>query len=184
MFSSDDAQGQLLLRCAQRDSAALRTLYDEVSPQLFAVLLRILSSKELAEEALQDVFLIIWHKAGGYNAVRGRPMAWMVGIARYRALDVRRSRKRDHLHLDIAGMAETLPAGTGEAAVRVSSTHDEDRLSHCMDGLSQQQRECIQLGFLSGLTHEEMAHKLDSPIGTIKSWVRRGLRALRECLDR
>jgi RNA polymerase sigma-70 factor (ECF subfamily) len=183
MDISDQARSALLQRCASGDSAALRTLYDQVAPQLFAVLLRILHRRELAEEALQEVFISVWRNASNYRPARGSPMAWLTSIARYRALDIRRGLKSDQFSGDLMPMVEdTVAAEDTDLAEQAGLSADAQRLEDCMHRLTPQQNQAIRLAFIGGLTHEEVAGRVGSPIGTIKSWVRRGLLALRSCL--
>jgi RNA polymerase sigma-70 factor (ECF subfamily) len=183
MEQEDQLQVELLQRCVSGDSVALRTLYDQVAPQLFALLLRILHRTELAEEALQEVFLSIWRNASTYRSQRGKPIAWMVSIARNRALDIRRSGKHHGAAQELTEATEqTLAAEGSDPVDHAAASLEAERLTQCMQRLSADQDRCIRLAFVSGLTHEEIARQLNSPIGTIKSWVRRGLQALKECL--
>lgn len=183
MDTSDETRALLLQRCASGDSAALRTLYDEVAPQLFSVLLRILHRTDLAEEALQEVFMSVWRNASSYRPSRGSPMAWLTSIARYRALDVRRALRKDQYSGDLMQFAEeTVAAEDTDPLEKTSLTSAAQRLEECMKRLTPQQDRAIRLAFVGGLTHEEVASQLGSPIGTIKSWVRRGLQSLKSCL--
>jgi RNA polymerase sigma-70 factor (ECF subfamily) len=183
MDITDEARSLLLQRCASGDSAALRTLYEQVAPQLFSVLLRILHRTDLAEEALQEVFMSVWRNASSYRPGRGSPMAWLTSIARYRALDIRRSLKADQYSGDLMEIvAETVAAEGTDLVEKASLSADAQRLEDCMGRLNPQQNKAIRLAFVEGLTHEEVAVKIGSPVGTIKSWVRRGLQALRSCL--
>jgi len=173
-----------LSQTAAGDEAAFRKLYDAVSPHLFALLLRILKDQARAEEALQDVFVRIWQKADTYSVDRGKPLTWLLTIARYRALDlIRRQRPEDAmpgdpdlesaLLVDKDGRGPDLDSETDQAleAVRV-----------CMQRLQDEQRRSVLLAYYEGLTHSELADRLKTPIGTVKSWIRRGLLRLRECL--
>lgn len=183
MDTSDDHRVVLLQRCASGDSAALRTLYDLVAPQLFSVLLRILHRRDLAEEALQEVFMSVWRNASSYRPSRGSPMAWLTSIARYRALDVRRSIRGEQFSGDLmAVVEETVAAEDTDLLEKAGLSVDAQRLEDCMKRLTPQQDEAIRLAFIGGYTHEEVATRTGSPIGTIKSWVRRGLQALKSCL--
>jgi RNA polymerase sigma-70 factor (ECF subfamily) len=182
MHASDDAIIELLSRCARGDSAALRTLYDLAAPQLFAVLLRILHRADLAEDALQEVFMSIWRNAVTFDVRRGHPMAWMITIARYRAIDVRRRRRFEQSEQDVADVQDKLVAETGDPSSLAALSADTQRLADCMGRLNESQDRCIRLAFIEGLSHEEVARKVSSPIGSVKSWIRRGLLALKDCL--
>jgi RNA polymerase sigma-70 factor, ECF subfamily len=182
MTASDESLIELLSRSARGDSVALRTLYEQTAPQLYAVLFRIIHRSDLAQEALQDVFISIWRNASAYSAHRGRPMSWLISIARYRAIDVRRSRKHDETARDLSEVEETVAAHDADVVEQANLAGDAERLSECMGHLSPEQDKCIRLAFLEGLSHEEISRKVSSPIGTVKSWVRRGLRVLKDCL--
>lgn len=178
----------LLHACAQGRQAAFQELYQAVSPQLYAVLLRILKRKDLAEEALQDALLSVWRNAGSYAADKGAPMTWMVSICRYRALDMLR-RERREVSLDLGGDEEAdegeglSEAGDAAAETGLISKAEERKLDDCMQRLNDGQRSSIRLAYVDGCTHEEIAVKVGSPVGTVKSWVRRGLEALKRCLE-
>jgi RNA polymerase sigma-70 factor (ECF subfamily) len=175
----------LLHACAQGRQAAFQELYQHVSPQLFAVLVRILKRRDLAEEALQDGLLSVWRNAGSYAADKGTPMTWMVSICRYRALDMLRREKREvsldmqREDLDEDGISEQ-EAVTDSVSV---SKAEERALEDCMQRLNDGQRRSVRLAYVDGCTHEEIAAKVGSPIGTVKSWVRRGLESLKRCLE-
>jgi RNA polymerase sigma-70 factor (ECF subfamily) len=173
---------ELLRRCAAQDSAALQILYGRVAPQLLGILLRILRSRAAAEDALQDVFIRIWQQAAQFDAVRGRAMSWMVAIARNRALDLQRSARPTVLleaaeiagaeQLQVEGPAEHAEFGAAQAA-----------LGRCLALLGAAQRQCIVLAYQHGLTQERIALAVGQPLGTVKSWVRRGLQSLKSCLE-
>jgi len=185
MDITDEDRSLLLQRCAAGDASALHTLYDQVAPQLFSILLRILHRTDLAEEALQEVFMSVWRNASSYRPGRGSPMAWLTSIARYRALDVRRSLRPDQFSGgDLMEFAqETVAADDTDLVEKASLSADAQRLANCMERLTPQQDRVIRLAFSDGLTHEEIAVRIGSPVGTIKSWARRGLQALRQCLS-
>jgi RNA polymerase sigma-70 factor, ECF subfamily len=175
-----DAQlQQLLSRCAAADATALERLYELVSPTLFACLTRMLRRRSVAEEALQDVFVTIWQRAGQFRPERGRAMAWLISIARYRAIDLLRRER----------LAPALVAEPAEAAAAAEGAPEEGwlpgatLLERCLELLTQQQRHCLELAFVGGNSHEDIAGLIGSPLGTVKSWIRRGLRTLRTCLE-
>jgi len=168
----------LLARCAAADQAALQRLYELASPVLFACLSRILRRKALAEEALQDVFVSIWQRAAQFQSSRGRAMAWMVSIARYRAIDLLRHER----------LAPVPVPDLPERSDPVDASEDEwvpapGLLERCLGLLSEQQRQCLQLAFVGGSSHEDIARATGNPLGTVKSWIRRGLQSLRQCLE-
>ena len=171
----------LLERCADGDRAALERLYQLTSRRLFGVLLRILKRRDLAEDALQEVFVRVWQRARQFDAYRGRATAWLVSIARYHAIDVARS-GRVLLSLDAPDVEPRL-----EIAAAPEPTPESNRtraaLERCLGLLNEGQRRCVTLAFVHGLSHDEIATTVGSPLGTIKSWVRRGLLSLRQCLE-
>ncbi len=168
---------QLLQRCAAQDSAAFRTLYDKTSPILFARLLRMLRRRSVAEEALQDVYVRIWQRAGQFEVGRGRALAWMVTIARYCAIDLMR-RERVMLVSDDS-LAEIADETEGDAG----TLEKPNNFDHCIGQLNDNTRQCLTLAFVEGRSHDEIAQLTTNPLGSVKSWIRRGLLALRECLS-
>jgi RNA polymerase sigma-70 factor (ECF subfamily) len=172
----DNAELEILLaRCARQDSQALEELYRKVAPRLLAVLLRLLRTRDRAEDALHDVFVRIWRQAGQYDAQRGRAFAWLVSIARYRAIDLQRGAQR-WVPLD----AIDEPA---VSAVRPESSLTRRSLEHCLERLSGDQRHCLVLAYQEGLTQDLIAAATGHPLGTVKSWVRRALQSLKRCLE-
>jgi RNA polymerase sigma-70 factor (ECF subfamily) len=167
---------QLLQRCAARDSAAFRALYDKTSPILFARLLRMLRRRSVAEEVLQEVYVRIWERAVQYEAHRGRALAWMVTIARYCAIDLMR-RERVTLVGDDA-LAEIADESTGEPVAFDKPNNFDD----CIGQLSENTRRCLTLAFVEGRSHDEIARLTTNPLGSVKSWIRRGLVSLKQCL--
>ena len=166
---------QLLQRCAARDSAAFRSLYDKTSPILFARLLRMLRRRSVAEEALQDVYVRIWERAAQFEAHRGRALAWMVTIARYCAIDLMR-RERMTLVGD-----DALNDIADESAS--DSIEKPNNFDFCIGQLNDNTRKCLTLAFVEGRSHDEIARVTANPLGSVKSWIRRGLLSLKECLS-
>ena len=168
---------QLLQRCAARDPAAFRSLYDKTSPILFARLLRMLRRRAVAEEALQDVYVRIWQRAAQYEMGRGRALAWMVTIARYCAIDLMR-RERVMLVSD-----DSLAEIADETAAEAGGLEKPNNFDHCIGELNDNTRRCLTLAFVEGRSHDEIAQLTTHPLGSVKSWIRRGLLALKECLS-
>ena len=166
---------QLLQRCAAQDSAAFRTLYDKTSPILFARLLRMLRRRSVAEEVLQDVYVRIWQRASQFEMSRGRALAWMVTIARYCAIDLMR-RERVSLVSDDA-LEEVADESGSEAPIEKPNNFD-----FCIGQLNDNTRKCLTLAFVEGRSHDEIARLTTNPLGSVKSWIRRGLLALKDCL--
>jgi RNA polymerase sigma-70 factor, ECF subfamily len=179
----DELLQSLLGRCAAADSIALKRLYELVSPILFACVTRILRRRALAEEALQDVFISIWQQAGQFTAVRGRPMAWMMSIARYRAIDLLRRERFAPMLLAEPPEQRAIDAEPDSEASAAVWLPSPDLMKQCLGLLSDQQTHCLELAFVNGNSHEDIARLMGSPLGTVKSWIRRGLRSLRQCLE-
>ena len=172
---------RLLGLVAAGNRAAFTRLYEQYSPRLFAVCLRLLKHRNQAEEALQDTFIRIWHSAGEYHEERGAPLAWMATIARNRSLDILRQWRRAP-----TGSMEALEttedmSPTPLELLQAGSTHLA--LRSCINELSAEQRESIVWAFFEGLTHQQLAQRFHTPLGTVKSWIRRGLLSLKRCLD-
>lgn len=165
--------------CARGERFALRALYDREAAWLMAVTLRIVRDPELAQDVLQDAFLQIWQKAGTFRRELGSGRGWVYTVVRHRALDeVRRTRAEVNLGEDYQALAEALPTPEGD-----DLPHDEAALAHCLSLLDDPKRQCVIDAFVEGYTHEQIASRLSKPVGTVKSWIRRGLIALKECLS-
>jgi len=167
----------LLLRCAAGDARALERLYALVAPLLFGLLTRMLRRRALAEEALQDVFISIWQRAGQYRSDRGRALPWLIGIARYRAIDLLRHERGAPVLLSEPPESEPVADALEPAPVA------GDTIEHCLGRLSSEQQRCLQFAYVSGRSHQEIAQLTGNPLGTVKSWIRRALVSLRQCLE-
>lgn len=173
----------LLSATAGGDRRAFENLYQRTSAKLFGICLRILSERTQAEEALQDVYLAIWRKADLYDGDRASPITWLAQIARNKAIDHLRANKSERLSQPIDLVAEIADDAVGVADL--AETRDEGRRLHrCFDELSGEQRSVIHTAFFEGCTYEEIAERSSTPLGTVKSWIRRGLIRLKECLQR
>jgi RNA polymerase sigma-70 factor, ECF subfamily len=170
----------LVQRCARRDPPALEQLYTLVGPLLFGLLTRMLRRRALAEEALQDVFVSIWQRAGQFNAERGAALAWMIGIARYRAIDLlRHERAAPVLMPELPDSAEDAAGVAADENTSVPAA----LLERCIGQLPQEAQQCLQFAYINGRSHQEISQLTGNPLGTVKSWIRRALFALRECLE-
>lgn len=176
---------ELIARCATGDAAALKALYNSTAAQLFGVLLRILVRRDLAQEALQDVFVSVWRNAKDYRPARGAVLTWMISIARHRAIDIKRDRRREVQFADPQDyVPEQIDFERSDLFAAAARDADVSRLKDCLQQLGAMQRNAVCLAYLNGLTHEEVAGVLAAPLGTVKSWVRRGLESLKGCLQR
>lgn len=180
--STQDELMALLGGVARQDRKAFQRLYQQVSGRMFGLCQRLAGQHELAEEALQDAFIRIWHHASEYHSDRGSPMSWMMTIARYRTLDLIRARKvRQTAGDDALSTLADERGGPLEASLQRDGSA---ALTGCLDELSPVQRDSILLSYYRGFTHDELSTALSTPVGTVKSWIRRGLQVLKRCLER
>ena len=183
------ALAQALSRIALGDRSALATLYKAASAQLLGVILRIQRDRAQAEDVLQDIFVSIWRNAQGYDAARSQPMTWLTSIARNRAIDSLRRRKAEvstvSAHLgddDDTNLVDTIASGESSPMELMEQAAQARAVTHCIGALSAEQQQCVALAYYQGLSHSEVAQHLQQPLGTVKSWVRRALMALKDCL--
>ena len=186
----DPAQNQvlagLLTACARKDQAAFARLYQRTSSKLFGVAVRILRREDWAEEVLQDCYVSIWNHAGSYEAGRSAPMTWMTSIVRNRCLDWLR---RPNLEVTLGrpdddgdDPLENVPSEDPGPLDELARSADAKALGECLRRLDSKQRQAIMLAFYEGLSHSELASHMREPLGTVKTWVRRGLERLKGCL--
>lgn len=174
----------LLAATAAGDQRAYRELYESSSPMMFGLLLRMLKSRDLAEEALQDCYINIWRKDETYSAEKGTPLNWLMTVARYRALDQLRLKRRE-VEMPEDGEEESFLMEDQSQSPEESAIERESlgQLEPCMDKLKHEERQSLLLAYYEGYTHEELSKHLGRPLGTVKNWVRRGLASLRACLE-
>jgi len=170
---------RLLQATAQGNQQSFQHLYELTAPKLYALCLRMLKSKEKSEEVMQEAFVKVWHHASEYHQDRGQVSTWLTSIVRYRALDRIRSQKPTESLDDDYDQKASDELGPLEWAIKGNEMND---LEACLDELNDQQKEAIVLSFIEGLTHQELTERTESPLGTIKSWIRRGLQSLKRCL--
>lgn len=163
--------------CARGDAAALQALYARESRWLLGVAQRIVRDRDAAHDVLQDAFVQIWQRASTFDRRLGSARGWIYTVVRHKALDECRRAQRE---LPAGDLLEELSHQAAPAAVPVAA--DADSLSRCLDALEANKRDCIVSAFVEGLTHEQIAARLAAPLGSVKSWIRRGLLSLRECL--
>lgn len=173
---------KLLAGCGQGNESDFEELYTQCSAQLYGLLLRILKIEGVAEEALQDTFVKIWQKADAYVPDNGSAMAWLCSIARNQGLDLlrRRGLREGRERADINGLIEAT-ADTAKPLHEMSD--DATLLMQCLDELPADVSHCIVSAYCEGYSHEELSQQNGAPIGTVKSWIRRGLISLRKCVD-
>jgi RNA polymerase sigma-70 factor (ECF subfamily) len=170
-----------LRRAAEGDRGALRRVYDAEAPRMLGVAMRFLHRRALAEEAVHDTFVQVWQKAGSFDPARGEARTWLYAILRNRSLNILRSEARTDLVDDFESMNLETPEEDAEGiVVRLSDT---GALRRCLEHLEPRRRKVILLAYVEGLSHGELAGRLGVPLGTMKSWIRRTLIALRECME-
>jgi RNA polymerase sigma factor (sigma-70 family) len=165
---------------------ALRELYELTSSRLFGVALRVVGNREWAEDVLQEAYLNIWRIADHYRAALSPPLAWMGVIVRSRALDFlrRRASERADTAVQLDAASETV-AGDAPDPMDVSDASEQAWALHeCLRKLEARQREVLSLAYLRDLSHGELAEQLKLPLGTVKTWIRRGIEQLRNCMAR
>jgi RNA polymerase sigma-70 factor (ECF subfamily) len=178
MTEETDLDG-LLAAVAMGDRGALKAVYARQSTRLFGIAMAILRDRTAAADVLQDAFLKLWERARQFDATRGNAEAWIAAIVRYAALDVARTRGRE-TPSDDPNLGDT--AVDPDALDALLASESGKRLRDCLGRLEPKNRQGIILAFVHGLSHPEVAARLDQPLGTVKSWIRRGLLSLRECL--
>lgn len=169
-----------LRSCAAGDTASLRAIYDAEAPRMLGVAHRLLRRRDLAEEAVHDAFLKIWRSAAMFDESRGDARAWIYTILRNRALSILRGEARTDLVDDFESFGLTAPDVSPEDAMARLS--DAGALKACLERLEPIRRQAVLLAYVNGLTHGEIAGRMQIPLGTVKSWIRRSLMALKDCL--
>ncbi len=173
----------LLQACAQNDQKALERLYELTAPKLFGLLLRILKREDLAQDVLQEAFLKIWKHAPDYNPGKSNPMTWMTSISRNSALDRLRRVKHEAVSNSEEYLDQLVDDGPAIEA-RMVQSEEAKALRNCMEQLAENQRKSLQLAYFEGLTHAELAEKLKVPLGSVKTWIRRGMMSIKKCLKK
>ena len=170
----------LIARCALRDRAAFQDLYGRTSAKLYGVTLRILKDRAEAEEALQEVYVKIWRRADRYVPGGFSPISWLVAVARNHALDVLRARKPRSDDIDLAlDVADAGPDPEQAAANR----DERARIDDCLGRLDADKADAVRGAYLDGFSYEELATRHEVPLNTMRTWLRRSLLKLRECLS-
>jgi RNA polymerase sigma-70 factor (ECF subfamily) len=181
-----DARSRLsdaLARAGRGSQSALAEIYEATSAKLFGICLRILGDRGEAEDALQDIYLNVWRRAGSFDAERASPITWLATLARNRSIDRLRANggRRGSEPIEAAlDVADPSP----DAAASLEASQSSARLSGCIGELETRKAEAIRTSFFEGATYAELAERSDVPLGTMKSWIRRGLLQLKECLER
>ena len=169
----------LLARCSGGDRAAFRKLYDLQAPRLYGQALRLTRQPQLAADAVHDAFLQVWQRSSRFDARRGSAEVWLSSLLRYRAIDILRRRGRENYGPAPVEEPDAGPDPLGQ----LMASAEAEALRRCLEQLEEAQRRVVVLAFIDGLSHSELAIRLQAPLGTVKSWVRRALLGLRRCLE-
>lgn len=165
---------------AQQDREALAQVYQMTSAKLFGICLRISNDRGAAEDILQDVYIKVWNRAGRFDADRASPITWLCAIARNTAIDWQRASGR------VATAPEEAAYAIADDRISADQSIEEDqqsaRIHHCLSELEDKHGAAIRAAFFDGLTYADLATRMDVPLGTMKSWVRRGLQRLKACM--
>ncbi|MGX5174978.1 RNA polymerase sigma factor [Aliikangiella sp. IMCC44653] len=178
-IEANQRQLQWLYAITQGNRSAFEQLYLNCGGQLLAVAINLLGRKDLAEEVIQETFVKIWHNADNYHANRGSVMTWLVSMVRNRCIDELRHNKVNQKHQ----ARLPLPTDINPNMESQSTLSDNVKLKHCVEQLDSGQRQSIQLAYFYGLTQQEITKHIEAPLGTIKSWIKRGLQSLKSCLS-
>lgn len=171
----------LIARTALGDRAAFSALYDQTSAKLFGVCLRILKDRAQAEDAVQEVYVRIWRRAGSFRAGQSSAMAWLVTIARNQSIDMIRARQPASIEFDeVPEIADHAPDPEHLAAI----TSDGRRIKACLEELEADRATAVVGAYVEGLSYQELADQIGVPLNTMRTWLRRSLIKLRECLNR
>jgi RNA polymerase sigma-70 factor (ECF subfamily) len=177
-----DQLSAALSRVGQGSQAALAEVYQKSSAKLFGICLRILGDRSEAEDALQDIYVNVWRKAGSFDPARASPITWLAALARNRSIDRRRARGTREV-APVEDAAE-VPDGADDVLTRLLAAEEGGRIAACLSELEARQNSAIRSAFYEGLSYPELAARLAVPLGTVKSWIRRGLLRLKDCLER
>ena len=183
--SLDDPQELLeeyLRGCSQGKHQDLKKLYQFTSANLFSVALRILNDRGLAEDCLQQVFIKVWNNADSYDASKAKARTWLNTITRNQALDMLRRNRHSKLHDGEEALLQVEDNAANQEQ-QVSLWQSSKQLHRCLEDIPEQQRLCLELAYFEGLTHQGLSDRIETSLGTVKTWIRRGLARLQTCMN-
>lgn len=178
-----DQLSAALARVGEGSQAALAEVYQRTSAKLFGICIRILGERSEAEDALQEIYVNVWRKAGSFDPAKASPITWLATLARNRSIDRKRalgSRGASAPVEEALDLADDRP----DALARLETAEEGSRIAACLSELEDRQNRAIRAAFYEGLSYPELASHWAVPLGTVKSWVRRGLLRLKDCLER
>ncbi len=179
LLTSDDIS-KLLARVALGDRRAFDQIYDQTSAKLFGVALRLLRNRAEAEECVQEVYIKIWHRADRYSVSEASAMSWLIAIARNQAIDRLRQRKEKQDSLDDASDIKDNKPDPEENTIAGS---ERRRIEVCIDRLDEEKSAAVRGAYLEGYSYQELATRSNVPLNTMRTWLRRSLIKLKECLE-
>lgn len=179
---ADSPELAWLLRVADGDRKAFEQLYQATAARLLGVCLRVLPDRAEAEDVLQDVYVAVWRRAPQFSPEKSSAMTWLAAIARHRAIDRLRATPAlvTRQAIDLADLEDDPESAPG---ARAEADSERSQLERCLGQLDARRRSLIRTAFFEGITYEDLAQRTGSPLGSIKSWIRRGLLQLRACLE-
>ncbi len=172
----------LLAAVAKGDQAAFERLYQATRAKLYGVVLRILRRPDLADEVIQEAYLKVWNSAGQFDPALASPITWMLAIARNRAIDL--VRKKTEISIEEEPEVMEVAADTPDPLAKREMSEELQRLLACMGSLDEERRRLVLLAYYSGWSRDQLATQFDKPVNTIKTWLRRALLDIRECLGK
>lgn len=178
---AEDHLVALLSAAAKGSQKDFKMLVQVSSPKLFGILVTMLRDRDQARDALQVTFARIWLRAATFDAARGAPEVWMAQIARNHAIDLLRKRKRqaEVQPKEVTEIVDSAPT----PEMQVQQRSDLKKMLGCLETLEEKKAEAVRLCYLEGLSYADLAERMATPLNTIRTWLRRGLSALRECID-
>ncbi|HEX5691750.1 MAG TPA: sigma-70 family RNA polymerase sigma factor [Roseiflexaceae bacterium] len=182
LLVDERTDAELLALVARREQRALAALYDRFGGRVFALALRLLGDRQAAEEVTQDVFLRIWQRAATFQPGTASVLAWLLAITRNRSIDELRSRRGAARRQETAELASAPADLAADPQRRAEDRLLAEDVRRMLATLPSRQRRALELSIFGGLSHSEISAALDTPLGTVKSWMRQGLRQLREAL--
>lgn len=182
---SDDPVADLLIRVAAQDRAAFRSIYQDSSAKLMGVALRILGTRSEAEDALQEIYTRVWLRAARFDPDKGRGMTWLIALARNHCIDRLRSRAeaRGMRQDEDEDALSAIPDATPGAEARLIAVGEAGRIADCFATLEADRAAAIRGAYLQGLSYQDLADRHAVPLNTMRTWLRRGLMKLRECME-